>query len=215
MKVIRVATDDGNAYYTILTRLKKTNLPFVGISPSEVEGAEDEPVITTRRESKGIRALLSFAIEDLSENPLVMEGQILSRLIEPAKRKLVVGVDPGLRIGVAVIYGDKELGTLTVNSIESLLDLLSAVSGGVPHSSLLIRIGDGNPKFSLQLAARLQEALPLASLEMVDETGTSANTGHGPSKARTTTLTRDQLAAARIALRKGTLINGVRSQKNP
>jgi hypothetical protein len=68
----------------------------------------------------------------------------------------------------------------------------------VPHSSLSVKIGGGEPKSSLRLASLLRERLPpSASVEIVDESGTSAG------KSGAIGVTRDQRAAARIAFRKG------------
>ena len=60
----------------------------------------------------------AVAIEDLNEEPLIMEGQLLSRLLDEPRRNLLVGIDPGSRIGLAMFYGGRELGALTMNSVE-------------------------------------------------------------------------------------------------
>jgi predicted RNase H-like nuclease (RuvC/YqgF family) len=138
------------------------------------------------------------AIEDLNEDPLIMEGQLLSRLLDEPRRNLLVGIDPGSRIGLAVFYGGRELGTLTTNSAEKSVDSLVILVKEVPHSSLAVKIGDGEPRSSMRLARSLRERLPpSASIEIVDESGTSTG------KRGAIGATRDQRAAARIAFRKG------------
>jgi len=154
-------------------------------------------VITSKREihafGKG-----AVAIEDLNEDSLVMEGQLLSRLLDESRRELLIGIDPGSRIGVAIFYGGSELGALTVNSVEKSVGLLVTVAKEVPHSTLSIKIGGGEPRSSLRLARSLRERLPPStSIEVVDESGTSAG------KSGAIGVTRDQRAAARIAYRKG------------
>jgi hypothetical protein len=80
MKVVSVATSDSRAYYSILSRLKETNLRFVSLTPSQAANEVPEPVITTKSEL-GLFSVVSIPIEDLDENPMIMEGQILSKTL--------------------------------------------------------------------------------------------------------------------------------------
>jgi len=202
MRIIKVATDDGNAYYDIVSRLKRTRLRFSNLSPGQVMDSAKDLVITSKREIHEFGGN-AVAIEDLNEDSLIMEGQLLSRLLDESRRNLLIGIDPGLRIGIAVFYGGSELGALTVNSVEKSVDLLVLVVKEVPHSSVSVKIGSGEPKSSLWLARSLRERLPpSASIEIVDESGTSAG------KRGAIGATRDQRAAARIAYRKGVQLSG-------
>jgi hypothetical protein len=195
MKVIRVATDDSGAYYSIVSRLKEAGLWFVSVSPSDVVGLSWEPVITTRKELHAVGGV-ALAIEDLSETPLVMKGQILSRFLEESKKVLLIGIDPGSRIGVAVFYGGQELGVLTTNSTETLVGILDEASRNIRHSTLMVKIGNGEPRSAARIANRIREVLPSARVEIVDESGTSLG------RRRASRATRDQQAAVRIAFRK-------------
>jgi hypothetical protein len=198
MRIIKVATDDGNAYYDIVSRLKRTHLRFSSLSPGQVVDSAKDLVITSRAESSAFGGSVVVTIEDLNEDPLMMEGQLLSRLLDESRRNLLIGIDPGSRIGVAMFYGGRELGALTSNSVERSVEYLVALVKEVPHSSLSVKIGGGEPKSSLRLASLLRERLPpSASVEIVDEAGTSAG------KSGAIGVTRDQRAAARIAFRKG------------
>ena len=196
MKVIRVATDDSGAYYSIVSRLKQTDLEFVSVSPSDVSRPSREPVITTKKELHDIGGV-AFAIEDLSESPLVMKGQILSRFLDESKKVLLVGIDPGSRIGVAIFYGGQELGVLTTNSTEGLAVILTELVRCVQHSTLLVKIGDGEPRSAARIASRINESLRPVRVEIVDESGTSLG------RRSASRATRDQQAAVRIAFRKG------------
>jgi len=208
MRIIKVATDDGNAYYDIVSRLKRTHLRFSSLSPGQIVDSTKDLVITSRMEISAFGGSV-VTIEDLNEDPLIMEGQLLSRLLDESRRNLLIGIDPGSRIGMAMFYGGRELGALTSNSVERSVESLVTLVKEVPHSSLSVKIGGGEPKSSLRLASLLRERLPpSASVEIVDESGTSA----GKSGAIGTT--RDQRAAARIAFRKGIQFSDrVRSRK--
>jgi len=196
MKVVKVATDSSSAYYDIVSRLKETNLRFVSVSPADLSGQSNELVITTRNEVHNVGGI-AFAIEDLSESPLVMKGQILSRFLDWAKKVLLIGIDPGSRIGVGVFYGGSELGVLTANSAENAIGVLKDVVKGLEHSALIVKIGGGEPRSASRLTSMVHESFPAARIEIVDESGTSVGR-RGGSRA-----TRDQYAAIRIAFRKG------------
>jgi hypothetical protein len=197
MRIIKVATDDANTYYDIVSRLKRTHLRFSSLSPGQVTNQAQDLVITGKSElfMHGGRVV---AIEDLDKNPMIMEGQLLSRLLDKSRRNLLIGIDPGSRIGVVMFYGGRELGALTASLADEVVDLLVMVVSDVPHSSLSIKIGSGDPKSSLRLARLLRERLGQAeSIEIVDESGTSAG------KRGTIGATRDERSAVRIAFRKG------------
>ncbi len=197
MRIIKVATDDGNAYYDIVSRLKRTRLRFSSLMPAQAVDSAKDLVITSKREIHAF-GRNAIAIEDLSEDSLIMEGQLLSRLLEGPRRNLLIGIDPGSRIGVAMFYGGGELGALTTNSEEKAVELCASVVKEVPHSSLSVKLGGGEPRSCLRLARSLRERLPpSASIEIVDESGTAAG------KRGAMGVTRDQRAAARIAYRKG------------
>lgn len=196
MRIIKVATDDGNAYYEIVSRLKKTHLRFSVLASGQSADPAQDLVLTSRKETAAFGGD-AVAVEDLSEDPLIVEGQLLSKLVDSSRRDLLIGIDPGSRIGVAIFYGGKELGALTSN-LEKSVEYVVVLAREVPHSSLSVKIGAGEPKSSLSLARLLRKRLPTgASIEIVDESGTSLGK-RGPIGA-----TRDQRAAARIALRKG------------
>ena len=76
----------------------------------------------------------------------------------------MIGIDPGSRIGAAMFYGGRELGALTENSVEKLVDLLVVLAKEVPHSSLSVKIGGGEPRSSLRLARLSREKLPPSGL---------------------------------------------------
>ena len=199
MKVVSVATADSRAYYSILSRLKKTNLHFVSLTPSQAVSEQREPVITTKKELDFFNEVTSIPIEELDENPLIMEGQILSRMFKEDKRTILVGVDPGSRIGIVVFYGSVELGSLTVNSLDSLLGKISNVVREIPHVKAVVKVGDGAARMSDAIASGISREFPEVLVEIVDEKGTSM------IGTKFKGLTRDQSAATRIAFRKGSV----------
>ncbi len=195
MDVICIATSDGRAYYSILTRLRKTGLVYRS-STLEMIDSECTLILTTKREL-GIMEGYAVAIEDLSENPVIMKGQLVAKLGKGGSGDLLLGIDPGSRIGVAIFYQNVNLASLTFRSIGELLGMLEGMVQSLPHSKLVVKVGSGAPKHSRSLARAIIRRISSARIELVDEKGTSSY------RPRARELTRDQLAAERIAYRKG------------
>src|SRR5271156_3183393 len=151
MKVVSVATLDSRAYYSILNRLKMTNLRFISLTPAQAQIEKREPVITTKK-AREFFVGTSIPIEELDENPLVMEGQILSKMLAGNDRILLIGIDPGSRIGVVVFYGDSKLGAFTVESLDGLQSRLFGPLPGNPSLTAMVRVGDGAPPLSKSIA---------------------------------------------------------------
>lgn len=203
MKVVSVATLDSRAYYSILNRLKMTNLRFVSLTPAQARMQRREPVITTEKE-RDFFAGMSISIEELDENPLIMEGQILSKIADDGRRVLLIGIDPGSRIGVVVYYGDSKLGSFTVESPDVLRTNLLSMVRGIPSIKTTVKLGDGAPRLSKGIAQMIRKDLPEAMIEVVDERGTTT------SRRKSDGLGKDQGAAVKIARRKGVPLTGQR-----
>jgi hypothetical protein len=135
-------------------------------------------------------------VEELDDNPFVFKGQILSRLTN-AREILLMGVDPGSRIGMAVYYGDANLEFATFDSIDGLRASVTSFIRKVPAKKTVVRIGNGNPVLAVALALSMLNEGPHVNVEVVDEAGTSARS------VRMKGVQGDQRAAARIAFRKG------------
>ena len=197
MRRVCVVTSRAGAYYALVSRLRRAELPFESLLP-ESDFEECELVLTTAEESSrfGERAL---ALEDLDENPAVFKGQVISRL--SGEDVLLIGVDPGKRIGLAVFYGRTRLAFNTFESPAALSARVEAFARRVPFRRLVVRIGDGSRATAARLAYLIESQVPEATVELVDESGTSART------PRMKGVQSDAIAAARIAFRRGEVIS--------
>jgi hypothetical protein len=193
MSRICVATADSRAYYALVSKLREAGLPFLSLSPGD-RGGECELVLTTRAEASRYGAV-ALALEDLDENVDVFRGQVLSRLSE-GDRTLLIGIDPGSRIGMAAFLGETRLASRTFNSRNSACNSVVQLVEGVTVGRSVVRIGDGDPAMAAWLADNIAGRLPTTLVEIVDESGTSRN----PSVRG---LRKDQGSAARIAFRHG------------
>ncbi len=189
-----MVTTKASAYYALVSRLKKADLPFTSLTPDSDWSACDV-VLTTSRESVvfGNRAL---ALEALDESPDIFKGQVLTRLGD-GDDVVLIGIDPGKRIGLAVFYGHTRLAFGTFHSIGAVCSKVAKFSDGMPQSRFEVRIGNGDVSMAARLSEMLGQTLPLARIEVVDETGTSTRS------AKIRGVQSDELAAARIAFRRG------------
>lgn len=193
MSRICVITADGRSYYAIVSRLRSAGLSFLSLLPDEdPEGCS--LVITTKKEA-ALFETPTVSLEELDESPDVARGQILSRLTEGGQT-MIVGIDPGLRIGTAAFLGETRVASRTFNSRKGAVSWVASLLGKVPSRRLLVRVGDGEPKTAMWLADSVASLVPGAAIEIVDESGTSRS---GDARG----LRKDQGAAARIAFRKG------------
>jgi len=193
-----VATSKARAYYSLVSRLRRAGLPFSSLLPDS-DLHECELVLTTAEEA-GRFGGKALALEDLDENPGVFKGQVVSRLMGE-RDVILVGVDPGKRTGLAVFYGQTRLAFNTFNSAGAVCSKVGAFARGVPASRILVRVGNGNRPMASRLVDGLRREVPRATIEVVDEAGTSARS----SKMKG--VQRDQVSAAKIAFRKGEVVS--------
>jgi len=186
-----VATADGRAFYVFVSLLKELGVPFSAHLPWEQFQAS--LVLTTRREMppRGNGNVLYY--EELTGDRVIDSAMILSSTSR-GRDELLIGVDPGHRIGVVVHYR----GVLVhegvyrdPGDVASLLRRLLALSAKVR----IIRLGFGNPEMARAIIRESRDILGGEYvLELVDERNT---TGGGMR------LRRDVEAALRISRRRG------------
>ena len=192
-----MATSKARAYYALVSRLRRAGLPFTSILPDSDFG--DCELVLTSADEAGRFGGRALALEDLDENPGVFKGQIVSRL-RGKEDVVLVGVDPGKRTGLAVFYGQTRLAFSTFDSAGAVCSRIGAFARGIPSSRLLVRVGDGNRSMAARLIDGLKKEVPEATIEVVDESGTSS----GSSKLKG--VQKDQVSAAKIAFRKGEVV---------
>ncbi len=197
MDTICVATSKARAYYALVSRLRRAELPFVSVLPGSTPG--DCALVLTTTEEAGRFGQNALALEELDDNPGIFKGQVLARL--EGEQVLLVGIDPGKRSGLAVFYGQTRLAFSTFNSSGALCSRVGDFARGVPSSRALVRVGNGSRQMAGKLVEGLKREVPEATIEVVDESGTSV----GSPKMRG--VQRDQAAAAKIAFRKGEVVS--------
>lgn len=198
MDRICVATSKSRAYYALVGRLRRAGLPFESLLPdSEVGGCQ---IVLTTAEEAPMFGDKAMVLEDLDENPGVFKGQVVSRLSREHD-VVLVGIDPGKRTGLAVFLGRTRLSFGTFNSLGPLCARVGAFAAGMPASRCVVRIGNGNRSIAQKLVELLSAEVPRATIEVVDESGTSTR------GAKMKGVQGDERAAAQIAFRKGEVVS--------
>ncbi|MFQ5970200.1 MAG: hypothetical protein ACE5J2_06895 [Nitrososphaerales archaeon] len=196
-----MATLSGKPYYKIISSLKSLGLQFDSVSPEEAARLNSKLVITTKEESSVIEHKNMLLDTELDVEPALIKAKILRSLMSIHQDdQLVIGMDPGKRIGIVAFYLEKEIESQVVTSVQRALDLMTVLVNGTKSRKKIVRIGDGNPAMAKQIAnniyARFKEKVVI---EFVNEHGTSAlRTMDSDQRGL-----RDKLSARVIALRNG------------
>jgi hypothetical protein len=175
-------------------------LKFDSLSPEEAALSNAKVIITTQDEAIIInrKGAVMFDTE-LEKYPAIAKAKILRSIIgDRADDQLTVGIDPGSRIGISVIYLHQEIASAVESSPEDAVDQVSAMLGGIESHKRLVRIGDGDIRMAKQMAFTLKTKFrDRVTVEIVDERGTSQNTDANRRGAR------DKSSARMIAFRTG------------
>ncbi len=198
MNRICVATSKARAYFALVSRLRRAELPFSSVLPGS-DCRDCELVLTTADEAEQFGGV-ALTLEGLDENPGIFKGQVMSKLNGEGDT-ILVGVDPGKRTGLAVFYGRTKLAFNTFESAAAVCSRVGSFARALPASRLLVRIGNGNRSMVTRFVDGFRKEVPGAIIEVVDESGTST------ASAKMKGVQRDQVAAAKIAFRKGEVVN--------
>lgn len=196
---IAVATVSGKAYYKLVNELKGRNIPFLSLVPGEPIPQSIGVVLTTESE-KSLINHQRVLIYNVEEDPSNIINEAL-RIITSKNfyEELIIGVDPGKTLGVAVLADGKILRREEFSSMEKAIDTIFIELKNNPSKIRKIRIGKGVPDLAEEIAHRLEVSLPEeVIIEMVDEAGTSSLKNMGFKKKLS-----NADSAIKIASKKG------------
>jgi hypothetical protein len=180
--------------------LKNLNLSFDSILPEEILDYSGNIVFTTTKESpkKCEKVLLH---EDIFEHHhTVIRGMMIQKLNQNFQdENLILGIDPGQRIGLSIFYYGQEIERSFYSSVEKLVSHIIQILGGLRAKRKILKIGDGNMKISKQIVTMLNlKFCSSFELEFVDERKTSLKIKNFNQRGK-----RDMLSAKYISQRDG------------
>jgi hypothetical protein len=198
---VAVATVQGKAYFLITNKLKERDIPFLSLVPGETVPTDIKVVITTEEEQYLIRheKILIYDGETAPDDKANKIRKILQG--KEAYEKIVIGLDPGEVVGLAVIDDGKVNETCNCFSVSETLAKVKGVLREVDFSAtaVTIKVGNGVPMYK-ELTEAFNAALPAeVMLEVVSEAGTNRHLNHNKHRRGL----RDIASAIRIAGRAG------------
>ncbi|MEM3159201.1 MAG: hypothetical protein QXJ74_00280 [Nitrososphaera sp.] len=191
----------GRSYYEIVRALKSIGVKYDSMSPEEASLSGAKVIITTREEAGAFAGSNKTVLLDteLEKYPAIAKAKILKTVIgTAADDQLIIGIDPGTRIGISVIYLHEEIASMLESSPQRAVEQVAALVGGISSHKKIVRIGDGNITMARQMAWALKKRFgDYLHVEIVDEHGTSQTADVHRRGMR------DRSSARTIAFREG------------
>jgi hypothetical protein len=201
---ITVATVRGRPYYNITCALRLMELQFDSLSPEEAAVSNAKVIITTQDEAGIVNKKGIVMIDtELEKYPAIAKAKILRSIMgeRVVDDQLIIGIDPGSRIGISAIYLHQEIASAVVESSpQDAINHVAAMLGGIESRKKVVKIGDGNIAMAIQIGRTLKMKFKdSVSIEIVDEHGTSLPQNTDANRRGV----RDRSSARAIAFRSG------------
>ncbi len=181
MKVIAVMTENFSVYYDLVKVLKERKIPFISLSFEDAIPTNVGIILTTLDELPKVWFEPKLAVTEKDDTSLMIDKAL--KIIEGKDKfgKLIVGIDPGKRPGIAVLGDGEVINVFQVDSPENVVSVLKRVLKTYSSKKMLIRIGHGAPTQRNRIInALFNVGVPM---EMVDETNTTQKTQQPDIKA--------------------------------
>jgi len=190
----------GRSYFKFVNTLKHIKLGYDSVLPEEITSSDKRLILTTVRESKKIPSNLILFDDEFDYDPTIIRGKIVEKLESGIHYgSLVIGVDPGSRIGLSVFYYEKEIESSIYTSADDLISHIVKILVGLNAKRKVVKVGNGNMKIARQITNLLN--LRFCShfeLEFVDERKTSLRVRNYNKRGE-----RDKISARYITQREG------------
>jgi len=168
--------------------------------PKEIPTYEGNLILTTRSEVP-IESTKPTLFEDiLDDHPTIIHGKIIQKLhIGSDNDGIVIGIDPGSRIGLSIFFYGKEIENSLFNSVEDLISHVINILAEFKTKRKIVKIGNGNMKVAKKISTMLNlKFCSSFELEFVDERKTSLKIKNFNQRGK-----RDMLSAKYICEREG------------
>ncbi|WP_435124654.1 hypothetical protein [Halobaculum sp. D14] len=188
--MIVVVTEDFGLYHAAVGELRDRGATFTTAEPDEPLPERAEVVISAADE--GVTAADDVTHVTTTADDVRAGVDAALGSLRGGDDRLVVGVDPGERPGIAVCVGDTVVAAFHVPLADAVATVREEVAG---EPDALVRVGDGARLQGAQIVNELEDV----AVELVDETATTPALGAGASGKGMA----DVLAAVNIARREG------------
>ena len=190
----------GRSYFKFVNTLKHLKLSYDSVLPEEITSSDKRLILTTVRESEKIPSNLIMFDDEFDYDPTIIRGKIVEKLDSGIHHgSLVIGIDPGSRIGLSIFYREKEIESSIYTSLDDLISHIVKILVGLNGKRKVVKVGNGNMKIARQITNLLN--LRFCShfeLEFVDERKTSLRVRNYNKRGE-----RDKISARYITQREG------------
>ena len=190
----------GRSYFKFVNTLKHLKLSYDSVLPEEITSSDKRLILTTVRESEKIQSNLIMFDDEFDYDPTIIRGKIVEKLDSGIHHgSLVIGIDPGSRIGLSIFYREKEIESSIYTSVDDLISHIVKILVGLNGKRKVVKVGNGNMKIARQITNLLN--LRFCShfeLEFVDERKTSLRVRNYNKRGE-----RDKISARYITQREG------------
>lgn len=169
MKIIGILTQDFRVYHNLIKGLKKRDLPFASLSFEESIPMNIGVIITTEKEKERI----DFPKLVVADNDIELTIDIAKRKLKGKEKckRLIIGIDPGKRPGLAIIGDGEILSTAQVSSPEKVGGIVGRALKSYPAEEIMVRIGHGDTTHRNRIINALSKFK--LRIEISDETRTT------------------------------------------
>lgn len=195
-----MATVSGRSYFKFVNVLRYLKLNYDSVLPEEITCSDRRLVLTTMSESLQIPTNLILLDDEFNQHPTIVKAKIVKKLQSGFKESsLVIGIDPGIRIGLSIFYYEQEIESSFYTSVDDLVSHIVKILVEISAQRKVIKVGNG----TMRIACHIVNSLNLQfcshfELEFVDERKTSLKIRNYNKRGE-----RDKMSARRITQREG------------
>jgi hypothetical protein len=195
-----VATVSGKSYFKFINVLKYLKLNYDSVLPEEITCLDRRLILTTMSESLQIPTNLVLLDDDFNYHPTIVKAKIIKKLQSRLNDgSLVIGIDPGNRIGLSIFYYEKEIESSFYTSVDELVSHIVKILVGINAKRKVIKIGNGIMRIAWHIVNSLNlQFCSHFELEFVDERKTSLKVRNYNKRGE-----RDKMSARYITQREG------------
>src|SRR5574340_1705587 len=119
---IAVATVSGRSYFKFINILRRLQLNYDSVLPEEITSSDRRLILTTMSESSKMPTNLVLLDDEFNYHPTIVQAKIVEKLQSGINNNLlVIGIDPGNRIGLSVFYYEKEIESSIYTATDDLI----------------------------------------------------------------------------------------------
>ena len=197
---IGIATTYGKPYFRFVNSLKELDIQYDSFLPQDIPKYTGNVIFTTRNEAPKDTSIPMLFEEIFDKHSTIITGLILQKLqLNFEREELVIGVDPGSRIGLSIFYYGMEIESSLHSSINGLVSHIITILAELKAKRKIVKIGNGNMMIAKEIGTMLNlKFCSSFELEFVDEHKTSPKIKNYNQRGK-----RDRLSAKYISQRQG------------